>query len=215
MVTDVAAQDQGAAPSIEDARHAMYRRQILAAAEGEFARSGYEQTKVASVAKAADLSLATVYKTFAGKSEIWDELHAVRMRELLDRVEREAPVGASHLARILAGVGSVAGYLADHPTYLDLNLWAGTGWAAGQRPSRGVQETVWSAGLRTMAAGIEQAVAHREIPVIDPGVGAALVITSLQVWLAGWVEGGRREPVDRLVEAMTERLRWTLAGPPG
>ena len=42
---------------------------------------------MAAIAKAADLSLATVYKTFAGKREIWNELHAERMTALLALVD--------------------------------------------------------------------------------------------------------------------------------
>ena len=54
----------------------LYRDLVLTAAEQEFARVGFAETKVATIAKTADLSLATVYKTFSGKDEIWDELHA-------------------------------------------------------------------------------------------------------------------------------------------
>lgn len=201
--------------SIEVARRDMYRGQILSAAEVEFARTGFAPTKMSAIAKAADLSLTTVYKHFEGKAQIWDELHAARMVELLARVERESTPGDTALERILAGVRSVAGYLVEQTAYLDMSLWAGTGWASGERGAHGVQETVWSAGIDTMAAGVARAVATREIPPIDPRVGAGLIVSSLQVWLASWVDRARADDPGELVDAMIERLRWTLAGTAG
>lgn len=199
--------------SIDVARREMYRRQILNAAEVEFSRSGFASTKMSAIAKSADLSLATVYKNFAGKSEIWDSLHAERMAELLARVAAEGDAGKRGLDRILAGVASVAGYLLDHPNYLAMSLWAGTGWASSENAAHGVQETVWSAGLDTMAAGVQSAVAAGEIPPIDPRIAAGLIVSGMQVWLAHWADGDQRVPAATVIEAMTQRLRWMLAGP--
>lgn len=198
--------------SIDDARRGMYRRQILNAAEIEFSRSGFASTKMSAIAKAADLSLATVYKNFAGKTEIWDSLHAERMEALLARVSAESDRTAPALERILAGVATVARYLIDHPHYLAMSLWAGTGWGSSDRSAHGVQESVWSAGLAMMAGGVEAAVVAGEIPPIDPRVAAGLIVSTLQVWLARWADGDQSS-ADALVASMTQRLRWMLAGP--
>jgi len=215
MAVEGSEPDAAAVGSIDVARRDMYRRQVLGAAEVEFGRNGFANTKMSSVAKAADLSLATVYKHFAGKAEIWDHLHAERMSELLARVEAEGRATDSALERILTGVASVAGYLIDHPAYLDMSLWAGTAWAAGDRVAHGVQESVWSSGLDTMATGVERAVDNGEIPPIDPRVAAGLIVATLQVWLASWSDRGRVEDPAVTIDAMTQRLRWTLAGPGG
>jgi AcrR family transcriptional regulator len=66
-------------PSIHETRRQMYRMQIISAAEYEFARAGFEKTKVANIARTADVSLATLYKYFAGKDEIWDVLNQQRV----------------------------------------------------------------------------------------------------------------------------------------
>lgn len=198
--------------SIDDARRDMYRRQILNAAEIEFSRSGFASTKMSAIAKTADLSLATIYKSFAGKTEIWDSLHATRMQDLLARVESERGESSTALDRILTGVVSVARYLIDHPSYLAMSLWAGTGWASGDRAAHGVQETVWTAGLETIAAGVDNAVAAGEIPPIDGRLAAGLIVASMQVWLAHWTE--QPTAVDDLVQDMTQRLRWMLVGVP-
>ena len=197
---------------IESARRDMYRRQILDAAEVEFGRNGCANTKVTAIAGTAGLSLATVYKHFNGKAEIWDHLHHERMTELLDRVGAEGRDADGALDRLLAGVGSVARYLIEHPSYLEMNLWAGAGWAA-EHVGIGAQRTVWTAGIDTLATAVGNAIAGNEIPPIDHVVAAGLIVSSLQVWLAAW---SRHDPTSNpavLIDDMLERLRWTLAGP--
>ncbi|MEQ6902163.1 TetR/AcrR family transcriptional regulator [Nocardioides sp. YIM 152588] len=204
--------DPGVRP-IDDVRRSMYRAQILGAAESEFSRTGFAGTKVTAIAKAADLSLATVYKHFSGKEEIWDALHADRMAELLAEVEEAGATTASPLARIMAGIGAVARYLARHDAYLDMSLWAGAGWASSRPAAYGVQRTVWSAGQETLVAGMRSALDAGEVRGLEPRVAAGLVIASLQVWLAEWVAGGRHEDAEELVAAMLRRVEWMLVGP--
>ena len=72
--------------SVAEERAALYRERVLDAAEREFARVGYADARMPDVAREAGLSLATVYKTFAGKAEIWDELQGSRMAGLLETV---------------------------------------------------------------------------------------------------------------------------------
>lgn len=203
---------QGAV-SIDEARRDMYRTQILGGAEIEFSKAGFANTKMSAIARTADLSLATMYKHFAGKSEIWDALHADRMKDLLAEVEVAVPHPGSALDRILAGVGAVARYLTHHDNYLDMSLWAGTVWASTQETGHGMQRTVWSTGLDTMTAGVELAIANGEISDISPRVGAGLIVASLQVWLAEWAASGRTDDPEELIEAMSERLRWMLVRP--
>lgn len=210
-MTETAA--HGGIGTIGDARRRMYRQQILQAAEVEFSRNGFANTKMNAIAKTADLSLATVYKHFAGKAEIWDELHSLRMEDLLRQVDRDAGRAASTLDRILAGIAAVARYLAEHDSYLDMNLRAGTGWASSEPTAHGVQRTVWSAGLDAIADGVELAVDRGEIAEINPRVAAGLIVSSLQVWLAEWTRAGRAEEPGPMIDAMIQRLRWMLAGP--
>lgn len=198
--------------TIHEARRAMYRRQILAAAEQEFARAGFDQVRMESIAAAAGVSLATVYKTFAGKLDIWDALHADRMQALLASVDDATPDDGSALDRLLGGIAVVARFLADHDDYLDLNLRAGFSWAGNADDGRGVQRSVWSAGLDMIASGIQASVAEGSVRDIRPRVAAGMVVSALQVWLSEWVESGRDRSADAVIDEMTQRLRWMLAG---
>jgi len=194
-------------PVVEQ-RRTLYRELVLEAAEREFARVGYADTKVAAIAKAADVSLATVYKTFDGKREIWNELHASRMSALLAVVEARMAGARSPLERLLAGIGGVAEFLTSHDAYLELSLGAGSGWVSAGGTD--VQRTVWSSGLDTIAAGVTAAEAAGELGGLRPRIAAGLVVSALQVWLGDWVDSGRDRRPDVLVADLVAYLRVIL-----
>jgi AcrR family transcriptional regulator len=197
--------------SVAEARHAMYRQQVLNAAEIEFGKAGFADTRMDAIAATAGLSLATVYKTFAGKSEIWDALHKDRMDALLASVEGSGDEGQSGLDRLLASVAAVARFLADNPAYLELNIRVG-GWASSYHQAHGVQRSVWSAGIDMLAAGIQHAVDVDRLPAIRPQIGAAMVVSALQAWLTDWVVQERDRDIDAVIDEMQQHLRWMLAG---
>lgn len=198
---------------VADERQRLYRDLVLAAAEHEFARAGFADAKVAAIAKSADLSLATVYKTFPGKGEIWNELHAERMKALLALVDERTAGIDSPLDRLVGGIAAVAEFLMAHGAYLELSLGASSGWlSAGGNP--GVQHTVWDSGLHMIAAGVEAAGAAGEIVDIRPRIAAGMVVSALQVWLADWVESGRDRHPEVVVGDLVAHLRTTLTGRP-
>jgi AcrR family transcriptional regulator len=200
--------------TIDEARREMYHRQILTAAEQEFSKAGFGKAKMDAIAATAGVSLTTVYKTFSGKNEIWDALHTERMAALLASVTASTQVGESTLDRLLAGIETVAHFLTDHESYLDLSIRSGFGWASGADDGRGVQRTVWTSGLDMIAAGIEAAVAEGAVRDIRPRVGAGMVVSALQVWLSDWVASGRDRHPDEVIDEMTLRVRWMLVGAP-
>lgn len=186
-----------------------YRRQILRAAEREFGKAGFAATPMNAIAATAGLSLATVYKSFSGKAEIWDALHRTRMDALLEAV-READAGESGLERLLTGLRRVFIFLAAHPAYLEMNLRAGGGWANSVEGAHGIQHTVWSSGLEVIAAGMQAAADRGELAGLDPRIAAGMAISALQVWLSEWVASERAEDPEVLVDDMTRRLRLLL-----
>lgn len=193
-----------------DARRALYRERILDAAEAEFSRTGYDATKVQDVAAAAGLSLATVYKTFAGKAEIWDELHAARLASLVGEVE-VADAGGTAVDRVVAGLEATARYLGTHEAFLDLSLRTRSGWAHSSEVASGVQQSVWTGGIAMIERALVAAHASGELRDIRPRIAAGLVVSSLQVWLEEWVESGRDRPIDEVVAELAAHVRATLA----
>lgn len=195
--------------TVVDVRRSLYRDLVLAAAEAEFARMGFADTKVAAIAKAADLSLATVYKTFPGKVEIWNDLHAERMTALLALVEERTADTESPLERLLTGIAAVAEFLTGHDAYLELSLGASSDWLTASG-STGVQRTVWGSGLDMIAAGVEASRTAGELTDLRPRIAAGMVVSALQVWLADWVESGRDRDPGAVVEDLIAHLRLIL-----
>jgi AcrR family transcriptional regulator len=196
--------------SIQDARRDLYRQHVLAAAELEFSRAGFTETKMSAIARTAGLSLATVYKHFAGKGEIWDDLHAERMTQLLAEVESAALDAQTAIDRLVSGVSAVAQFLTSHDAYLEMSIRAGAGWASSAETAVGVQRTVWSAGIEMIESGIETALATGEVRAFRPRVAAGLVVSSLQVWMIDWVDSGRDRPASVVIDELTTHLRRML-----
>lgn len=194
---------------VAEERRSLYRELVLAAAEREFARVGFAETKMTAIAKAADLSLATVYKTFPGKREIWNDLHAERMTALLALVDERVAGSDSPLERLLNGIAAVAEFLTRQDAYLELSLGASSGWLT-TGGALGVQRTVWGSGLDMIAAGAEASRAAGELADLRPRIAAGLVVSALQVWLADWVDSGRDRDPHAVVEDLVSHLRVML-----
>lgn len=194
---------------VAEERVGRYRELILTAAEREFARVGFDGTKVAAIARGADLSLATVYKTFSAKTEIWNELHTERMTALLALVEERTAAHDSPLERLLAGIAAVAEFLMSHDAYLELSLNVSSGWLS-PASSLGTQRTVWGSGLDMVAAGVEAARDAGELGDLRPRIAAGTIVSALQVWLADWVGAGRDRTSDEMVDDLVAHLRVVL-----
>lgn len=203
------ARDGAGGPSLREERLHGYRQQIIHAAEREFGKAGFTATPMSSIAAAAGLSLATVYKSFSGKAEIWDALHRTRMDALL-KVVTEVDTGDPGLERLLGGLHRVFLFLAANPAYLDMNLRAAGGWASSVEGAHGTQRTVWSSGLEVIAAGMQAAADRGELAGLDPRIAAGMAISALQVWLSEWAASGRIDDPEVLADDLTRRLRLML-----
>ncbi|MDG4666357.1 TetR/AcrR family transcriptional regulator [Mycobacterium sp. 236(2023)] len=201
---------------MRDARRQMYRQQILIAAEYEFARTGFTESKVTAIASAAGVSLATVYKNFEGKDEIWDVLHAQRMNELVDSVRVVATTVTSPLERLTLGARAQVEFFAAHPNYLALHVKEGLSWATamgGGDAGRGGQRSTWRAGLEMLTHGVQAAIDAGELPPRKPTIVAALMISALQVWLTDWFVNDRDRPATDVADDFLDYLNAALLHP--
>jgi AcrR family transcriptional regulator len=198
--------------SIRQARREMYREQIIVAAELEFAKNGFDKTKVADIARSADVSVDTVYKNFDGKNEIWDELNRKRMDGFVAAGQRAMQGLTSPLDRLLGSAQAQVLFFADHPNFLELHIREGWSWAtAGLELGRGAQRDVWSTGLGIVIALAEDAIAGGEITAMRPNIVAGVAVSALQVWLTDWVNCGRDRPAKDVADELVAHLRRALA----
>lgn len=200
--------------TLVEERQALYRNLVLDAAEREFAQLGYADTKVTAIARSAGVSLATFYKAFAGKEEVWNELHRRRNAELRARVDEHVATALRPVERVLAGVAGAVSYLTDNPAYLELNLRTASGWLYGTGTTAD-QATAWAAGMRTIDNGVRAAVAAGELHGLRPAIARGMIISALQVWLADWVDSGYDRSADDVVDDLIAHLRLLLTPPDG
>jgi AcrR family transcriptional regulator len=194
--------------SISEARREMYRQQIIAAAEVEFGRSGFDGTKVSDIAATAGVSQATLYKHFAGKDAIWDALNQQRMEEFSIVGLAAAEGLTSPLESLLSMIRAQVAYFAAHPGFLQVHAREGLSWgSAGVDVGRGGQRDVWRTGIDTMVLLAEELVASGEVPKMRPTVLAGLVISSLQVYLTDWLNQGCVQPADAVSDELILHLR--------
>ncbi|OJZ68994.1 TetR family transcriptional regulator [Mycobacterium paraffinicum] len=192
----------------------MYRQRILIAAEFEFAKDGFAGAKVNAIAAAADVSLATVYKNFKGKDEIWDVLQAQRMNELLDTVRNATAGCTTALENLLAGVRAQVTFFGNNPNFLALHIREGFSWATaivGTDAGRGSQRMNMRAGLEMLTRGVEAALAADEIAPARPSVVAGLIVSALQVWLTDWVVTDRGVPIETVADELVDHLTVLLS----
>jgi AcrR family transcriptional regulator len=195
--------------SIRQARREMYRQQIIAAAELEFARSGFDKTKVADIARSADVSVDTVYKNFDGKNDIWDALNQQRMDGFIAAGQSAMQGLSSPLERLLGLARAQVLFFAEHPNFLELHIKEGWSWATAglEQGLRGVQRDVWRTGLGIVTALAEEAIAAGEVCATRPTIVAGLAISALQVWLADWVNCDRDRPAREVADELVAHLR--------
>ncbi|WP_231989960.1 TetR/AcrR family transcriptional regulator [Mycobacterium sp. 852002-51971_SCH5477799-a] len=202
---------------LDDARRAMYHEQILASAEYEFARTGFTDAKVSAIAKTAGVSLATVYKHFTGKDQLWDALNSLRMTEFVDAVRtRTAPID-SPLEKILTGARAEVEFFAAHPHFLALHLHEGLSWGTASAlidAGRGGQREAWRTGMEMISHAAEAAIDAGEISALRPAVVASLVISALQIWLTEWIATDRALPIDKVADEVVDHLRCCLTRQP-
>ncbi|MGV0626014.1 TetR/AcrR family transcriptional regulator [Mycolicibacter minnesotensis] len=208
-----AATPRSSVTSIDDARRAMYRHQILAAAEYEFSQTGFTGARMGAIAKSAGVSLTTVYRHFSGKDELWDALNAERMAEFVAAVQLRADRTATPLGKILDAARAEVEFFAGHRNFLHLHLRDGLSWGTATTlidAGRGEQREVWRTGMEMITRAAEAAVAAGEITRLRPAVVAALVISALQIWLTDWVADDCRRPVADLADEVVAHLRRCL-----
>jgi AcrR family transcriptional regulator len=192
---------------IKGARHALYREHILDAAEQIFAEYDYEDAKVAAMADAAGLSLATVYRSFETKWDIFCAVHARRIAALGAYVAERVGALDSPLELVLAGVAAYFEFHMQHPNYLRMHLRGGYAWSTAPTLRSPQQLAAWNQGLamatHAFSAGIA---AGLFVDDESPEVMARTMIAMHQVRLGDWVDRGMKESAAELTRAVHREL---------
>jgi AcrR family transcriptional regulator len=198
------------------AREDVYRQHIFEAAEKVFAERGFEAAKVQEIARAAELSMGTIYAIFPGKTELYRGLLEERGRELLGLVRGVVSRGSGPREALDALIELYVGYFVEHPDFLRMHLRAGTSWGlapgALDADSRVAHwEEIQSLQSDVFRRGIAEGVFVEE----DPAYLARMFSVMDQVVLADWVVGGMRAGREELVRRLRGWVERGFCRPPG
>ncbi len=185
------------AVSLKRARHEVYRRVLVEAAESIFADRGFAQAKMQDVAAKAGISVGVLYEVFPSKEALLAAVHEDRGKELLDRAAALVP-GHTPLEVLLSGIELLVGFFEAHPAYLRLHLRDGITWAHPEL-SRGLDVSTWEGGLAMLATAFASGRDDASLVDDDPQGSARLLMGMIQICLTDWLVSRPRPAADEVI----------------
>jgi len=185
----------------EEARQRMYHDLIFEAAEQIFAEKGFEVGTMQDVAAEAGVSLKTLYATFPGKQELYDEIRAIGTAKLIEAIAAAHDTGDNALESLEHGVHAYVEFLIEHENFLRILLRGGLAPGTRNIEEQGAQGVSNFADILTR--GMEEGRFHRGDPQMMAHVGIAI----MQVWLARIPERGDKQASDVAEEILLQLRR--------
>jgi AcrR family transcriptional regulator len=198
---------------LAQARRELYRTAILDAAEQAFADDGYDATKVQTIAKAAGVSLATLYATFPKKFDVYRALHQERLSALMAEVGRRVLSATNAFDRLRGGIEGYLRFHMDHPAFLGVQLKERVPWGTTDQLRSPEQTRAWEAGLQMMIAAFAEGMAQGVFVEDDPEVCARTATAMGQVRLALWIGRDMDQDKDEVARAAMLQFVRTFACP--
>jgi AcrR family transcriptional regulator len=188
---------RGKSDTLRKVRAGAYRAVVRVAAERVFSQAGFAGTRVEQIAKAAGVSVGTIYRAYPGKKrEIYRDIHVHRGTEVLGRAQAAGLRGFQRgdiLDAIVEGIGAMVEYFVEHPDYLRIVLREEKAWAQGPARQSAAQTVMWNEGVGGTVEGIRQAVAAGLLIDDDPDLMARTMVAMEHAHLGYWLESGGRE----------------------
>ena len=197
---------------LEGARARMYHDLIFESAEFIFGQKGFESATMQDIAQEAGVSLKTLYGTFPGKLELYDEIQRERGTALVERVNQSLAEGGDALIRLCAVARTNVEFLCEHKEWFQIQLQDRVPWALNPKAEHAVAH--WEQGIGAIVAILEEGARQGTFCDDDPWSLAMMMQSIVQVQVARAAERGE-DDVDRVV-ADVERplLRLVCNEPP-
>lgn len=190
-------------PALREAKDALYREHILEVAEGIFAEQGFASTRMQDIARAAGISLGTLYQAYPGKSELYRAILIARDAEMLNTVmERGQQVlqQPQSIEQLLWLMGLQLGFMLEHPNYLRMQLQGGQAWYHSTAWPSHEEQQIWERGMKVIGQVIGWGMTQGLFISGKPEDQARMVLTMQQTRLANWVGDGMQEAHTRVIE---------------
>ena len=164
---------------LKGARAQMYRDLIFESAEHVFGARSFEEATMQDLASEAGISLKTLYTTFPGKQELYDEIQQVRGLAFVETVVDATQEGHGAVDRLERLVAAYVGFLFEHEDWLRIHLRQRLAWGLG--PRDGYATGYWQRGLANMADTIRSGIEEGAFYDGDPETQAMMALAIMQV----------------------------------
>lgn len=190
-------------PALREAKDALYREHVLEVAEGIFAEQGFASTRMQDIAKAAGISLGTLYQAYAGKSELYRAILIARDAEMMNAITirgQQVLQQPQSIEQVLWLMALQLGFMLEHPDYLRMQLQGGQAWYHSTAWPSHEEQQIWERGMKMIELLFGWGVAKG---LFIPGLAAEqarMVLTMQQTRLANWVANGMQEAHTLVIE---------------
>lgn len=140
------------------------REQILEAATGLFAASGYHEVDTQSLAEALGVGKGTLYRQFPSKRELFLAAVDRVMLKLRAHVDEAVDAEADPLGKIGAAIRSFLDFFAQHPAFVELLVQERALFRDRPRPSFDDHRERSSARWQALYRSLMEAGRFRELP---------------------------------------------------
>lgn len=191
------------ASKLEEAKAEMYRGLIFEAAEHAFGERGFAETTMQEIASATGVSVKTLYASFPGKQELYDEISVQRGQEMIEVVAAVQDAEIEPVEKLAAGLRAFVGFFFDHASWTKMHTISRASWA--QRPADARYVELWEqsqvADCKVLREGIEAGLFFDE----DPEEVARLIRAMVRVQTVHAFELGNKTARE-VSESVTRRV---------
>jgi AcrR family transcriptional regulator len=198
---------------MKELRELAYREAALEGAEAVFAEHGFAGAKMAQIAAAARISLATLYAVFPGKEQLHRAVHEWRAEQVIERTARQLPGALTPVEALLTGSDAYVRFQLDHPNYLRLTLREAPSWSRAQSIVHPEQLHAWNLGMELAVQVCAEGIAAGVFVDEPPAQHARMLIATMQVILAEWFDNGMTGTADEVAQRVRRALLRALVVP--
>lgn len=179
-----------------------HRQEILDAACQEFSEKGFRNTTIADISKRSEFSIASIYKHFESKEDLYHSLIEDTLQMAHTKMEEAVKGIESPLAQIRAGLDAILNLFLDNRAFLEFfvgefrispNL--------AEDPLAAKSMDAYRLFIEFFALRFEQAVAQEEVARFDPIDLAVGMMGHIFIFSNYWIFFGQKplKDVDRTV----------------
>jgi len=188
--------------SLRREREQAHRRaDVVTAAIKVFAEKGFHDTQIAEIAKAAELSLASIYSLFKGKDKIYQEAVLAAATSIRETVEDKVGSIADPAERLLALIDSL--FMCFEENQYLLQIYA--------RGTQGLQ--IFQAFTTWVTSLAEEAKRSGYLRGIEAESFAVSLIAAVTGTAAHWVENYPKRPVSKAAPSVRALFARVLEQP--